>query len=92
MVKRQHSLKCLFRNLWYNSSDKILWKHLHHTFPTFERGKENHFTSSLGEVKIKKLSKQLTFIVKAIYPVDGCTLMVSSQKEKILRVFDFVSK
>jgi hypothetical protein len=33
-----------------------------------------------------------TFVVKAIYPVNASTLMVSSENKEVLRVLDFVSK
>jgi len=34
----------------------------------------------------------LTFIIKSIYPVDGGTFMVSSEKEEVLWIFDLVRK
>jgi hypothetical protein len=33
-----------------------------------------------------------TFIVKSIYTINTGTLMVSSEQEEVLRVFDFISK
>ena len=32
----------------------------------------------------------LTFIIESIYPVDARTLVVSSEQEEILRIFDLV--
>lgn len=34
----------------------------------------------------------LTFIIKSIYPVDGGTFMVSSEKKEVLWIFDLVGK
>jgi len=39
-----------------------------------------------------KNSLKLTFIVETIYPVDWCTFMVASQKEKVFWVLDLVSQ
>jgi hypothetical protein len=33
-----------------------------------------------------------TFVVESVDPVDACTLMVPSQNEEVLWVFDFISQ
>ena len=33
-----------------------------------------------------------TLIIKAVNPIDPCTLMISAEQEKVLRVLYFVSK
>lgn len=35
---------------------------------------------------------QLTFVVKAVYPIDTRTLVISSQNEEVFGVFDLVRK
>lgn len=34
----------------------------------------------------------LTFVVKAVYTVDGCALVVAAQDEKVLWILDFVGQ
>ena len=41
-------------------------------------------------VNITNNMQKLTFFIKAIYSVDAGTLVVSSQKEEVLRVLDLV--
>lgn len=38
------------------------------------------------------VSGELTFIIKAIYPVDGGTLVITSQKKEILGVLDLIGQ
>jgi len=38
------------------------------------------------------IKPSLTFIIKAIYPINRSTLVISPQKEKVFRILDFISK
>lgn len=40
----------------------------------------------------KSVHGGLTFIVEAVYPVNGCALVVATQKEEIFGVFDLVGQ
>jgi len=41
---------------------------------------------------VVRLERELTLVVKAVYPVDTRTLVVSSQNEEVFGVFDLVGK
>ena len=49
------------------------------------------FTVRIGSRKLA-LVKQLTFVIKAVYPVNTGTFVISSQQEKVFWVFNFVCK
>jgi len=33
-----------------------------------------------------------TFVIKAVDPIDTCTLVISTKNEEVFRIFDFVGK
>ena len=39
-----------------------------------------------------KITRKRTFIIKAVYPVDARTFMVSTKDEEVFRIFDLVGE
>ena len=48
----------------------------------------DHYSSSHSSLCLQ----ELTLIIEAVYPIDASTLVVATEKEEILRVFDLVGQ